>query len=155
MALGAALIRFRMWLVALGIALGIILIFLCAAPLSHGLPRPHPYAAISIIIAIIIEAIAFRIIMPRVRPLGDRQTGLTTLAIVSLHFLIMIFSFCPVIALLTALGLINVWLGWKRSDLRLNSDLAHRWRSQNRLRDRDGCNGSSHRLRITKGDLSH
>ena len=104
----------------IGFALGIILHFLMRRTIVARDPRPHPYAAISIIIAIIIEAIAFRIIMPRVRPLGDRQTGLTTLAIVSLHFLIMIPAFGPVIALLTALGLINVWLGWKRSDLRLN-----------------------------------
>jgi hypothetical protein len=111
--LGALLRRFRMMLVWIGIALGVLAITFGANKYLRGLPPPSLLQVASFVVAIVAEAVAFRLVIPRVRPTGERQTLLATLAIVGAHFLIMIPAFGVPIAVLGLLCLANGGLAWK------------------------------------------
>jgi len=110
--LGALIRPFRMTLVWLGLALGIAAIVLGGKYL-RGLPPPTTLQIAFFAAAIIAEVIAFRLIMPRVRPLGERPLLLASLAIVGAHFLIMIPTFGLPIMALGLLCLANAGMAWR------------------------------------------
>lgn len=110
--LGALIRPFRMALVWIGLALGIAAIVLGGKYL-RGLPPPSGVQIAFFAAAIVAEAIAFRLVMPRVRPLGERTLLLASLAIVGAHFLIMIPTFGVPILALGLLCLANAGVAWR------------------------------------------
>jgi hypothetical protein len=110
--LGALLRPIRMTLVWIGLALGIAAIVLGGKYL-RGLPPPSGVQIAFFAAAIVAEAVAFRLVMPRVRPLGERALLLASLAIVGAHFLIMIPTFGVPILALGFLCLANAGVAWR------------------------------------------
>lgn len=110
--LGALIRPFRMALVWIGLALGIAAIVLGGKYL-RGLPPPSVVQIAFFAAAIVAEAVAFRLVMPRVRPLGERALLLASLAIVGAHFLIMIPTFGVPILALGLLCLANAGVAWR------------------------------------------
>lgn len=110
--LGALIRPFRMMLVWFGLALGIAAVML-GGKFFRGLPPPSVVQIAFFAAAIAAEVIAFRLIMPRVRPLGERPMLLATLAIVGAHFLIMIPTFGAPIFALALLCLANAGAAWR------------------------------------------
>lgn len=109
---GAFVARARMFLVWTGIALGVLAIMLGGRFLK-GLPPPGVVQVAFFAAAIVAEAIAFRVAMPRVRPLGVRRALLVTLAIVGAHFLVMVPAFGVPIFVLALLCLGNAAAVWR------------------------------------------
>ncbi|HLY05524.1 MAG TPA: DUF6609 family protein [Rhizomicrobium sp.] len=105
-ALGAFLPRLRMALVWAGMLLGIVSVAL-GWSLYRGLPPPSRLQVACFGAAIFAETLAFRFVIPRVRPMGERALWICTLAIVGAHFLIMIPAFGAPIAVLALLCLGN------------------------------------------------
>ncbi|HEY7977523.1 MAG TPA: DUF6609 family protein [Rhizomicrobium sp.] len=110
--LGALIRPLRMTLVWIGLALGIAAIVLGGKYL-RGLPPPTMVQIAFFAAAIIAEVIAFRLIMPRVRPFGERPVLVASLAIVGAHFLIMIPTFGVPIFALGLLCLANAGAAWR------------------------------------------
>jgi hypothetical protein len=110
--LGALIRPFRMTLVWIGLTLGIGALVLGGKYL-RGLPPPTNVQIAFFAAAIAAEVLAFRLIMPRVRPLGERPMLVATLAIVSAHFLIMIPTFGAPIFALALLCLANAGAAWR------------------------------------------
>ena len=115
--LGAAFPRFRMALVIAGFAAGLALMAVVVRRLAPGLPPVHRLAIYSLVAAVIVEIVAFAIVMPRVRPKGPRAAGLTSLLIVGGHFLIMTPAFGPLIVILGLAALANAGWAWWRPDI--------------------------------------
>lgn len=111
--LGAFLQRWRIMLVWIGFALGIAAIMLLGARYFRGLPPPSAMQLSFFAAAIVAEVLAFRFVMPRVRPSGERALLVATLAIVGAHFLIMIPTFGAPILVLGLLCLINAGVAWR------------------------------------------
>lgn len=111
-ALGALIRPLRMTLVWIGLALGIAAIVLGGKYLQ-GLPPPSTRQIAFFAAAIIAETLAFRLIMPRVRPLGERPMLVASLAIVGAHFLVMIPTFGIPILILAVLCLANAGAAWR------------------------------------------
>jgi hypothetical protein len=114
-ALGAFVPRLRMTLVWIGLAIGVLAISLGAGRYLRGLPPPTILQVAFFAVAIVAEAVAFRVLLPRLRPLGERAATCGTLAIVGTHFLIMIPAFGWPIALLGVLCLVNSGAAWRIS----------------------------------------
>lgn len=110
--LGAVLPRLRLPLIGVGFALGLALIYALAHRLSAGMPPVHRFAVSSLYLAIFVEVLAFAVLMPRLRPRGERAAALASLMIVGGHFLIMTPAFGPLILALGVVGLANAWWGW-------------------------------------------
>lgn len=113
--LGSPLSRLRLALVYGGFALGTLaLIF--GGKFANGLPMPTTFQITSLVIAIIVEIAAFAVVMPRIRPRGERLVLIATLAIVGTHFLIMLPAFGPLIGLLGCTCILNAALAWRMND---------------------------------------
>jgi hypothetical protein len=114
---GSALPRLRMTLVYAG-AGAAILALIFSGRLAVGLPPATELQVASLIVAIIVEFIAFAILMPRVRVYGQRAVLAATLAIVGAHFLIMLPALGSLIALVGILCVANAVAAWRRTDYR-------------------------------------
>ncbi len=110
--LGAFIKRLRMTLVWVGLALGIAALVLGGKYL-RGLPPPTTIQLAFFGAAIIAEVLAFRFVMPRIRPLGERPMLVATLGIVGAHFLIMVPTFGVPILALGLLCLANAGVAWR------------------------------------------
>lgn len=110
--IGAFAPRWRMTLVWIGFALGIATITL-GGKYYRDLPPPSVVQVAFFAAAIAAEILAFRLVMPRVRPLGERPMLVATLAIVGAHFLVMIPSFGAPIFVLALLCLANAGAAWR------------------------------------------
>jgi len=110
-ALGAFFPRMKMALVWGGMAAGVLCIVL-GRRFYEGLPPPGAIQVAFFAAAIAAEAVAFRLVIPRVRALGERPLTICTLLIVGAHFLIMIPAFGLPIAVLAILCLANVGAGF-------------------------------------------
>jgi hypothetical protein len=82
--------------------------------LAVGLPHPAVEQVAALIFAIVLEIIAFVVLMPRARSRGDRAVIVTTLAIVGAHFIIMLPAFGPLIGVLGFLCLVNAAAAWRK-----------------------------------------
>jgi hypothetical protein len=102
---GAFVQRFRQPLVWVGFALGVLLISLFGRMFARGLHSPTTLQLLALAVAIVFEFASFIVVMPRMRPRGERAVVSATMGIVGLHFLIMIPAFGVLIGLL-ALGCI-------------------------------------------------
>ena len=100
---GAFLQGSRQSLVWVGFALGILLIVLSGRLLAKGLHSPTTFQLVALAAAIVFEFVALIVVMPRIRPKGERAVVSATMGIVGLHFLIMIPAFGFLIGLM-ALG---------------------------------------------------
>jgi hypothetical protein len=115
--LGSAVPRRRMILVYVGAAAAALaLVF--SGRLIVGLPSPTQLQVGSLVVAIIVELVAFVTLMPRIRLHGQRAVLSSTLAIVGAHFLIMLPAFGSVIALVGTLGVANAAAAWRCTDYR-------------------------------------
>jgi hypothetical protein len=104
--LGSAMPRLRMTFVYVG-AGAAVLALVFSGRLAVGLPPATKLQVGSLIVAIIVEFIAFVILMPRIRVRGQRAVLAATLAIVGAHFLIMLPAFGSLIALVGTLCVAN------------------------------------------------
>lgn len=104
---GAFVQRFRQSLVWVGFAFGILLIVLFGRLLATGLHSPTRVQLVALAIAIVFEFAGFIIVMPRMRPRGERPVLIATMTIVGLHFLIMIPAFGLLIGLMGAACTLN------------------------------------------------
>jgi hypothetical protein len=114
---GSALPRLRMNLVYAG-AGAAILALMFSGRLAVGLPPATELQVGSLIAAIIVEFIAFVILMPRIRVHGQRAVLASTLAIVGAHFLIMLPALGSLIALVGTLCVANAAAAWRCKDYR-------------------------------------
>ena len=101
--LGTFVRRFRQSLVWVGFALGSLLILLWGRTLGEGLHAPTKLQLMALVAAIAFEVAGFIVVIPLMRPKGERAEVASTLGIVGLHFLIMIPAFGFLIGLM-ALG---------------------------------------------------
>jgi hypothetical protein len=115
--LGSAMPRLRMTFVYVG-AGAAILALIFSGRLAVGLPRASELQVGSLIVAIVVEFMAFVILMPRIRVRGDRAVFASTLAIVGAHFLIMFPAFGSLIALVGTLCVANAAAAWRWTDYR-------------------------------------
>jgi hypothetical protein len=115
--LGSALPRLRMTLVYLGIGVA-TLALMFSGRLAAGLPPPTKLQVGSLVLAIIVEFVAFLTLMPRIRVHGHRAVLVLTLAIVGAHFLIMFPAFGSLIALVGTLCVANAAAAWRWADRR-------------------------------------
>ncbi len=110
--LGSAMPRLRMTFVYVGAGVAILALVFCGR-LVVGLPPPTELQVGSLIAAIIVEFIAFVILMPRIRVRGQRAVLASTLAIVGAHFFIMLPAFGSLIALVGSLCVANATAAWR------------------------------------------
>ncbi len=115
--LGAVIRGSRMLLLWTGLALGMVAIFL-GGGFQAGLPPPNMIQVGSLVLAILLEAIAFATVMPRVRPRGEQALLATSLLVVGLHFLVMLPAFGPLIGLLALLCTLNAVAAFRMPDYR-------------------------------------
>jgi hypothetical protein len=109
---GSAMPRLRMNFVYVGAgAATLALIF--SGRLAAGLPPPTKLQVGSLVVAIIVEFVAFLTLMPRIRVRGQRAVLASTLAIVGAHFLIMLPAFGSLIALVGTLCVANAAAAWR------------------------------------------
>ncbi len=85
---GAAVPRLRTASVWIGLGLGIVAVTAFAGRLVPAV-APTTLQIGALVTAIVVEFAAFPLVMPRVRPRGERAVAVATLAIVGAHFLIM------------------------------------------------------------------
>jgi hypothetical protein len=111
--LGALLPAIRMKLTYTGFAAGTLALFL-GGRLAIGLPAPSKAQILSLVVAIGVEIALFIILMPRIRRHGERSVLVTTLAIVGVHFLIMLPAFGYLIIVLGSLCLVNAMIAWHK-----------------------------------------
>ena len=110
--LGSAMPRLRLTFVYVGLgAATFALIF--SGRLAAGLPAPNKWQVGSLVLAIIVEFVAFATLMPRVRARGQRAVLVLTLAIVGAHFFIMLPAFGSLIALVATLCVANAAAAWR------------------------------------------
>ncbi len=112
--LGAAVSRLRTVLLWIGFGVAIVAM-VTGGRLEIGLPAPTILQVGSLVLAIALEIIAFVILMPRLRPRGDRAVLVGTLAIVGAHFVVMLPAFGPLIAVLGMLCAANAAIAWRAS----------------------------------------
>lgn len=115
--MGSAMPRLRMTFVYVG-AGAAILALVFSGRLAVGLPPATALQVDSLIVAIIVEFIAFVTLMPRIRLRGHRAVLASTLAIVGAHFLIMLPAFGSLIALVGSLCAANAAAAWRWTDYR-------------------------------------
>lgn len=96
---GALLRSLRMTLVYVGMAVATVALVL-SGHLAAGLGKPSVLQVASLVIAIVVEIVTFRVVMPGLRRKGEPSILVATLAIVGAHFLIMLPAFGPWIGLL-------------------------------------------------------
>jgi hypothetical protein len=101
----------RMALVWAGITAGVLAILL-GARFLRGLPPPTTIQVASFAIAIVAEAVAFRVIIPRLRSAGEHPVQVAALGIVGAHFLLMIPAFGWPIVVMAALCLGNAFIAY-------------------------------------------
>jgi hypothetical protein len=111
--LGAAAPQQRMSLTYIGFGAGTVALVL-GGRLAAGLPRPTTIQVGSLVLAIVLEIIAFVVAMPRLRPRGERTVIIATLIIVGLHFIVMTPAFGPLIGVLGLLCAMNAVIAWRR-----------------------------------------
>ena len=108
--LGALLAKARQLLLYAGLALAAAALTMFAVRLSAGLPPPSLFAISALIVAVVLEMLAFALIMPRLRG-RERQMAYAALVIVGAHFLLMLPAFGPLIFVLGLLCVLNASLG--------------------------------------------
>ena len=96
--LGAAVARLRTASVWIGLGAGIAAVSVFAARFAAAPPTALQTAAL--IAAIVVEFTAFPLVMPRVRPRGERAVAVATLAIVGAHFFVMLPALGPLVGVL-------------------------------------------------------
>jgi hypothetical protein len=111
--LGARLPAIRTKLTYVGFAAGTLALFL-GGRLASGLPAPGRVQILSLILAIVVEIALFITLIPRVRRYGERTVLVTTLAIVGVHFLIMLPAFGYLIVVLGSLCFVNAMIAWRK-----------------------------------------
>lgn len=89
--------------------------------LAAGLPAPTAFQVGALIVAIVLEIIGFVLMMPRLRAHGERMALIGSLAIVGLHFLIMLPAFGPLIGVLGVLSTANAAAALRLPVYRINS----------------------------------
>jgi hypothetical protein len=114
---GSAMPRLRMTFVYIGAGAAVLALVL-SGQLAVGLPPATVLQVSSLIVAIIVEFLAFVILMPRIRVHGQRAVIASTLAIVGAHFLIMLPAFGSLIALVGTLCVANAAAAWRWTDNR-------------------------------------
>lgn len=114
---GSAMPRLRMTLVYVGLGAATIALML-SGRLAAGLPPPTKLQIGSLVVAIVVEFLAFLTLMPRIRKRGQRAVLVSTLAIVGAHFLIMFPAFGSWIALVGTLCVANAAATWRWPDYR-------------------------------------
>jgi hypothetical protein len=110
--LGAMLPALRMKLTYVGFVAGTLALLL-GGRLAVGLPAPSKFQLSSLVLAIALEIVLFVALMPRMRRIGERAVLVATLAIVSIHFLVMLPAFGPLIGALGVLCLLNASIAWR------------------------------------------
>ncbi len=106
---GAAVARLRTMSVWLGLGLGIVMVSAFAGRLAPA-AAPTTLQLGALIAAIVVEFVAFPLVMPRVRPRGERAVAVATLAIVGGHFVIMRPALGPLVGVLGAVCVVNAVL---------------------------------------------
>jgi hypothetical protein len=114
---GSAVPRLRMTLVYAG-AGAAILALIVSGRLAVGLPPATELQVGSLIVAIIVEFIAFAILMPRIRVHGQRAVLASTLAMVGAHFFIMLPALGSLIAVVGTLCVSNAAAAWHWTEYR-------------------------------------
>jgi hypothetical protein len=117
--LGAILPALRMKLTYVGFAAGTLALFL-GGRLAVGLPPPSKLQVISLVFAIIAEIAMFVFLMPLARRKGERAVLVATLAIVSVHFLVMLPAFGTLIGVLAMLCMLNAAIAWRTPSYRIS-----------------------------------
>jgi hypothetical protein len=110
--IGGIIARVRMVSVWIGLGLGIAAVTAFAGRFGATV-APTWLAIAALVIAVIVEFAAFMILMPRVRPRGERAVVALTLAIVGTHFLIMLPAFGPSVEVLGVACLVNAAAFWR------------------------------------------
>jgi hypothetical protein len=110
---GAPLSAIRTKLTYVGFAAGTLALFL-GGRLASGLPAPSRVQILSLVFAIVVEIALFISLMPRIRRYGERTVLVTTLAIVGVHFFLMLPAFGYWIVVLGSLCLVNAMLAWRK-----------------------------------------
>jgi hypothetical protein len=110
--LGAFVARGRMVLVGIGFALGVAAATLFGVKFAAGLGPPSQFQVGSLVLAVVLEVAAFATFMPKLSVRGERAVLLGTLAIVGVHFIVMLPAFGPLIGALGALCALNAAAAW-------------------------------------------
>jgi hypothetical protein len=110
-AAGALWYKRRYVILALGAVVGSVALAVLAAPLSSPYGPPSLLQLSALSLAVLFEAAALFILVPRAARRGERALTVTILAIVGAHFLIMTPAFGPLIFVLGAANLINALIG--------------------------------------------
>lgn len=110
--MGAAWRTRRLQLVSAGFAAAGVGMAACWR-LSLDLPAPSILQVAALAIAIGLEIAAFRLVLPRLTPRGERATIAGTLGIVGVHFLVMLPTFGVLVGLLGAACTLNAIPVWR------------------------------------------
>jgi dihydrofolate reductase len=110
--LGSAMPKLRMTFAYVGLGAATLALIL-SGRLAAGLPAPTKWQVGWLVVAIIVEFVAFATLMPRMRVRGQRAVLASTLLIVGAHFLIMFPAFGPLIALVATLCVANAAAAWR------------------------------------------
>jgi hypothetical protein len=110
--LGALIPRWRMTVLWIGFGAAMIALVV-GRRFAKGLPQPGVLPVAALVLAIVLEIVAFRVLIPRLRLRGERALLDGSLAIVGVHFLVMVPSFGPLVGVLGILCLSNAALAWR------------------------------------------
>lgn len=117
--LGSLMGRARQILLYAGLGLAALATAMFAVRLTAGLPPPSMFAISALIVAVVLEMLAFALIMPRLRG-SERPMAYASLVIVGAHFLLMVPAFGPLIFVLGLLCLLNASIGMIGSTIPLS-----------------------------------
>ena len=117
---GAVVPKRRMQLLWIGFGAAVLALML-GGRLAVGLPTPTAFQVGALVAAILLEIAGFRVMMPRLRAHGERAALVGSLAIVGLHFFIMLPAFGPLIGGLGLACSANAVAAWRNSAYRINS----------------------------------
>jgi len=118
--LGSALPKLRMSFVYVGLGAATLALLL-SGRLAAGLPPPSQLQVGALVVAIVVEFVAFATLMPRIRARGQRAILVSTLAIVGAHFLIMLPAFGSLITFVGTLCVANAAAAWRWTPYRIES----------------------------------
>jgi hypothetical protein len=118
--LGSLIGRARQILLYIGLGAAAVATAMFAVQLTAGLPPPSLFAISALVVAVVLEMLAFAWLMPRLRG-SERPTAYASLVIVGAHFLLMVPAFGPLIFILGLLCLLNASIGMISQAIPLSS----------------------------------
>ncbi len=128
---GAVHSRWRVGLLAAGVAIAKLATAVATPTLISGLGRPSRFQIVALIGAVLVEAAFIPLALRATRRRSWSARWLTVFFVVGVHFLPMAIAFGPVVLVLGVAVMLNAGMGlWKASAI----DLRHSWMADGLLK---------------------